>query len=119
MLNTAQKFSGNKAEGKKYATQDFRYLKNKYQVDEVLFVNLNWGALISYYSMIETGRSGYANFDTKLINTADNSLIFANNSVNMVPIKGKWNVGPEYQNAVGTIKEALDKGAETEKTLFK
>ena len=57
---TAPKFDKSNADkSKKYSNYDFRALKSKYGVDEVLFVNVNYGMMISYYSMIETGRAAY------------------------------------------------------------
>ena len=116
---TAEKYKGSKVEGKKYSNYDFTYLKSKYNVDEVLFVNLNWGLMISYYSMIETGRAGFAYFDTRLVNTTDNSLYLSNDNIQQTPLKGKWNVEPEYEAAVSNIGSTLDKAIEIEKTLFK
>ncbi|WP_304343029.1 hypothetical protein [Chryseobacterium koreense] len=114
-----QKFKDEKAEGKKYSNIDFRPLKDKYQIDEVAFINLNWGLMISYYSMIETGRAGYVNFDNRLVNLADNSLYFANDNMKNVPINGKWNVGPNYENAINKISETLNQAIEVEKNLYK
>jgi predicted small secreted protein len=116
---TAKKYDGIKVEGKKYSNYNFTYLKNKYNVDELLFVNLKWGVMISYYSMIETGREGFCYFDTRLVNTSDNSLHLSNNNSQFSIIKGKWNVEPEYENAVSNIKIALDKAIEIEKGLLK
>lgn len=115
---TAPKFKGEKVEGKKYFNYDFRDLKSKYNVDEIIFVNLMWGVQVSYYSMIETGRSGFANFDTKIVNLDDNSLYLSNTNVQLVPIKGKWNTPPNYEIAEKAIKEALDRGLEKEKTIL-
>ena len=116
---TATKFKGDKAEGKKYAYYDLRNLKEKYGVDDVIFVNVNWGVMISYYSMIETGRGGYIYLDNNVVNTADNTLYFAQNNVKMEIIKGKWNTPPNYDNAIGKITEAVNKALDAEKNIFK
>ena len=115
---TATKFKGEKVEGKKYSNYDFRELKAKYNVDEIIFVNLVWGVQISYYSMIETGRNGYAYFDNRIINLNDNSLYLANDNFQLAPIKGKWNTPPNYEIAEKAINDALKKGIEKEKSLF-
>ncbi|WP_234111735.1 hypothetical protein [Chryseobacterium sp. R2A-55] len=114
-----QKFKDEKAEGKKYSNIDFRPLKDKYQIDEVAFVNLNWGLMISYYSMIETGRAGYAYFDNRLVNLSDNSLYFANDNMKTIMIKGKWDGAPNYENAISKISETLNQAIEVEKNLYK
>ena len=116
---TAAKFKGDKIEGKKYSYYDLRSLKEKYGVDDVIFVNVNWGVIISYYSMIETGRAGYIYLDNNVVNTTDNTLYFAQNNVKMEIIKGKWNTPPNYENALGKISEAVNKGIEVERTIFK
>ncbi len=116
---TAAKFKGDKAEGKKYSYYDLRNLKEKYGVDDVIFVNVNWGVLISYYSMIETGRAGYIYLDNNVVNTTDNTLYFAQNNVKMEIIKGKWNTPPNYENALGKIAEAVNKAIEVERNIFK
>jgi hypothetical protein len=116
---TAEKFKGTKVDGKKYSDYDFTYLKNKYGVDEVLFVNLNWGLMISYYGMIEIGRESFCYFDTRLVNTTDNSLYLANDNSKYTMLKGKWDVKPEYENVVSTVKISLNEAIETEKELFK
>ena len=115
----AAKFKGDKAEGKKYSYYDLRNLKEKYGVDDVIFVNVNWGVLISYYSMIETGRAGYIYLDNNVVNTADNTLYFAQNNVKMEIIKGKWNTPPNYENAFGKIADAVNKAIEVERNIFK
>lgn len=116
---TAAKYKGEKAEGKKYALYDMRYLKEKYKVDDVMLVNVNWGVIISYYSMVETGRAGYALISNRVINLNDNSLYFSNDNPQSVVIKGKWNTPPNFDHAKSKIAEALNKAIEVEKTVFK
>ncbi len=115
----AEKFKGEKQDGKKYYNYDLRYLKNKYQVDDVVFVNVNWGVIISYYSMIETSRAGYTYLSNRVINLNDNSLYFANDNVQTEVIKGKWNVAPNYENAINKIGETMNKAIEVERNVFK
>ena len=114
---TAAKFKGEKAEGKKYATYDFKDLKSKYNIDEVLFSNVNYGFMISYYGMIETGKAGYTNIATNLVNLSDNSLDFANTTVQLAPIS-KWKDN-NYQNSVSSVKKTMDKAIEEEAKVFK
>ncbi len=116
---TAMKFKGDKVEGKKYYNYDMKYLKEKYGVDDVVFVNVSWGVIISYYSMIETGRSGYTYLENRVIDLKDNSLYYANDNVQTAIIKGKWNMPPNYDNAKSKIKESMDKAIEIERSVFK
>ena len=113
---TAKKFSGTKAEGKKYSNYDFSDLKAKYGVDELLFVNINYGFMISYYGMIETGKMGHAAIDTKIIDLADQHLILANYNFKNENLK-KWKDN-NYENSVKGVRTALDKAETDEKLIF-
>lgn len=113
---TAKKFSGTKAEGKKYSNYDFSDLKAKYGVDELLFVNVNYGFMISYYGMIETGKMGHAAIDTKIIDLADQHLILANYNFKNENLK-KWKDN-NYENSVKGVRTALDKAETDEKLIF-
>lgn len=106
-------------DNKKYFSYDLKNLKEKYGVDEVLFVDVNWGLMIGYYSMIETDRSGFARFDTSIVNTTDNSLYLSHQNIKLNKIKGKWKTPPEYENIISTIKQTLEDAIEEEKTIFK
>lgn len=113
---TAKKFSGTKAEGKKYSSYDFSDLKAKYGVDELLFVNVNYGFMISYYGMIETGKMAHVAFDTKIIDLTDQHLILANYNFKNEILK-KWKDN-NYENSIKGVRTALDKAESEEKTIF-
>ncbi|MEN2434492.1 hypothetical protein AAH994_03685 [Weeksellaceae bacterium A-14] len=114
---TATKFKGEKKEGKKYALYDLSYLKSKYNIDEVLFSEVNYGFLISYYGMIETGKSAYTNITTNLVNLSDNSLSFANTNPQMAPVS-KWKEN-HYENSVSAVRETVKKAEEVEANALK
>ena len=113
---TAKKFSGEKAEGKKYSSYDFIDMKSKYGVDELLFVNVNYGFMISYYGMIETGKMAHAAIDTKIIDLKDQHLIMANQIFKNEVLK-KWKDN-NYENSVNGVRAAVDKLEAEEKTVF-
>ena len=113
---TAKKFSGEKAEGKKYSSYDFSDLKAKYGVDEILFVNANYGFMISYYGMIETGKMAHAAIDTKIIDLNDQHLIMANQNFKNEVLK-KWKDN-NYENSIKGVRTALDKAESEEKAIF-
>lgn len=117
---TAAKFDkSGQDQNKKFAKYDLRALKAKYGIDEVLFTEVNYGLMISYYSMIETGRSGYSSINSKIVNLTDNSLIMDNYNTQITPLKGKWDVPPAYENVSTNVKTTLDKAYEAEKALLK
>jgi len=111
---TAQKFKGNKQEGKKYSVYDFSNLKDKYNIDELLFINVDYGFMISYYGMIETGKSAYFSANTNLINLADQSLALANFNAKSNPLK-KWKDN-NYEASVNGVNSAYQQVKELEKT---
>lgn len=104
---------------KKYYDYDFRELKSKYGIDELLLVDVYYGIMVSYYSMFETGRSAHSAFNTKLINLNDNSLLLSNYNPQITPIKGKWDVPPVYDNVTNNMKTTLENSYAVEKTVVK
>lgn len=115
-FKTAKKFSGQKVEGKKYSDYDFSELKSKYGIDELLFANVNYGFLISYYGMIETGKMAHAEVDTRIIDLADQHLVMAHQNFKNEVLK-KWKDN-NYQNSIKGVRTALDKVEAEEKTIF-
>lgn len=111
------KFKGEKAEGKKYATYDFASYKNKYGIDELLFVNVNYGFMISYYGMIETGKMAYTGITTQIVDLNDQHLILSNSNAKQLPLK-KWKDN-NYENSIQGVRTALDQIKEEEKTILK
>lgn len=101
---TEKKFEGEKQKDKKYARYDFRSLKSKYNVDEILFVDFKYGFMISYYGMIETGKAGFATAYQQIINLNDNSIIHADNTTSQTIIK-KWK-DDNYAESLLRIEEA-------------
>lgn len=112
---TTPKFNGQKLEGKKYSRYDFSNLKSKYNIDELLFIDVNYGFLISYYGMIETGKMAHVLLNTNLINLSDNSLIMSNMNEKDEILK-KWKEN-NFENSVQGVRSALDKAKEEEKNL--
>lgn len=112
---TAPKFEGTKAEGKKYSRYDFSSYKNKYNVDELLVTDVNYGFMISYYGMIETGKMAHVLLNTSLINLTDQSLILSDMNMKNEALK-KWKDN-NYENSVQGVRKALDKAKEEEKTV--
>jgi hypothetical protein len=104
--------------GKKYFKYDMRFMKAKYGIDELLVSDVNYGILVSYYSMIEIGKNGHAVLSTVIVNLDDNSLLYSNPSTATTEIKGKWNVAP-YNDLENSINEAINLTIEQEKNKIK
>jgi hypothetical protein len=58
----------------KYSKKDYRNLKTTNNVDEIMFVKVKYGILVSYYGMIELDKQGYVNTATEVVDLNDNSL---------------------------------------------
>jgi hypothetical protein len=57
----------------KYSKKDYRNLKTN-NVDEIMFVKVKYGILVSYYGMIELDKR-YVNTATEVVDLNDNSLL--------------------------------------------
>jgi predicted GH43/DUF377 family glycosyl hydrolase len=58
----------------KNSKKDYRNLKTTNNVDEIMFVKVKYGILVSYYGMIELDKQGYVNTATE-VDLNDNSLL--------------------------------------------
>ncbi|HCD9236053.1 TPA: hypothetical protein NEG48_003073 [Elizabethkingia anophelis] len=110
---TAIKFKGTKEKGKRYPVYDFSNLKSKYGIDELLFVDVKYGFLTSYYGMIELGTEAHASLNTNLINLSDNTLVMSNTNEKNENLKD-WKKD-NYKFSLQNIRTALDKAEEEEK----
>jgi hypothetical protein len=93
---------------KKYSKKDFRNLKVVNNVDEILYIKVKYGILVSYYGVIEIGKQGYVNIGTEIIDLSDNSLLQQENIQSIANIKGNWKKGEDFENLKNAIKEAID-----------
>lgn len=101
----------NKVEDKKYYKYDVRHLKQKYGIDELMIVKLMYGLNIRYYGMIELGRSSTTYIFSEIINLDNNEIIFKDTYSNEIPIKGKWNEPPHYENLRNYIEQSIEKAS--------
>lgn len=112
------KFDAPESSEKKYYKRDLMGIKAQYNVDEVLYVKAKYGVLVSYYSMVETGRQGYMNLTTHVVDLTDNSLLLQDNFNTVANIQGKWNEEPEYNNLTNAIQDAIYKSVVILKRKF-
>ena len=97
----------NNTGGKKYHKYDLRKIKDDYEVDELLIIDVNFGILVSYYGFIELDKNGYCNIKSELVNLQDNSYLYKNNSLTRNDIDGGWNNPPEYESLSKSINESV------------
>ena len=94
---------------REYSKKDYRPLKAKYNVDELIYIQANYGLQVSYSGLIEVGKDGYMRIYSEIVNLEDNMLLhdeFINQSVD---IKGNWKEGEEFSNLKTAINAAVDK----------
>jgi hypothetical protein len=104
---TLSKFEKPNSE-KKFSKKDFRNFKTSNNVDEIMFVKVKYGLLVSYYGVIETGKQGYVNIGTEIIDLTDNSLFQQETMQTVANIKGNWKKGEDYENLRNSIQEAIN-----------
>jgi hypothetical protein len=104
---TLSKFEKPNSE-KKFSKKDFRNFKTSNNVDEIMFVKVKYGLLVSYYGVIETGKQGYVNIGTEIIDLTDNSLLQQETMQTVANIKGNWKKGEDYENLRNSIQEAIN-----------
>lgn len=103
---------------KKYSKKDFRNFKSKNNVDEIMFVKVRYGILVSYYGMIELDKQGYVNIGTEVVDLADNSLLQQESFQTAAKMSGNWKKGQDYGNLTNSIQEAINSSITTLKTKF-
>lgn len=103
---------------KKYSKKDFRNLKASNNVDEILFVKVKYGILVSYYGMIELDKQGYVNIGTEVIDLTDNSLLQQEIFQTVAKMNGNWKKGDDFGNLTNAIQDAIDSSLTTLKTKF-
>lgn len=109
-VNALGKFE-TKDKSKKYATIDYRKLKDTYHVDEILHLKVKYGLLVSYYGVIETGKEGFCEINSSIINLEDNSLLQKETLKSINPINGNWKKGDNYANLKFAIQNSINGGA--------
>jgi hypothetical protein len=103
---------------KKYSKKDFRNLKVSNNVDEILFVNVKYGILVSYSGFIEVDKNGYVNITTEVIDLNDNSLMQQENFQTVAKMNGNWKKGEDFENLTNSIQNAINSSITTLKTKF-
>jgi len=105
--------------GKKYSEYNFATLKEKYNIDELLFVKLRHGLMVSYYSFIELDKTGYCNIVSEIVNIDDSSVSFRNVNLRTAKMEGKWNGGENYSYLKEAILKATELAVEEEQRAMR
>jgi hypothetical protein len=104
---------------KKYFEKDLTYLKDRYQIDEVLIVTVRYGLYSRYKYGIETARYGKAYIYPEIIDLSDNSIIYKDATRALTLIRGEWKTPPAYDNLKSGISKSIEQAISTEKAKYK
>lgn len=111
-------FSKPRRSEKKYSKYDYRFIKDKYEVDELIVADIKNGLLIDYYGVIVVEKNGYCSISTEIIDLNDNSLFYKNTSEGKIKVEGKWDTPPNYDNLYYPIRKAIENSILIEKMNF-
>lgn len=103
---------------KKYNKYDLRNLKSTNNVDEILFIKVKYGILVSYSGFIEIGKQGYVSIRTEATDLTDNLLLQQEYMQTVKEIKGNWKKGEDFGNLKIAIQEAINSSIVTLKSKF-
>ena len=103
---------------KEYYKVDIRQLKDKYNVDELMIVAVDYGLNQNYSGAFEAGKGGYAHVVSSIINLNDNSIIYKGESWGNGKLKSKWDTPPDYEFLREAIDAAINQAVETEKSKY-
>lgn len=93
--------------GKHYKT-DLSFFKKKYQIEELLIVDVRYGLHSRYFYGGELNRSGKTFLYPTLVNLKDNSILYRQEICPVVPLQGDWNTPPNYDNMKKAINASID-----------
>lgn len=116
-LNSLDRFSAPSESKLEYAGLDFRPLKEKYGVDEILFVDVHYGLAVGYYGMIETGKDGFATIRAEVVRLGNNALLVREPIESVGKMKGNWKKD-DYNNLRNAIMNAMNSSVQKMKKKF-
>ena len=104
----------------KHAPYDFRFLKEKFDVEYALVLEpISVGLIRHYYDCIPLGApKGYTDLLIYLVNLNSNLLEGYYHAVVKLPIEGEWDTPPEYDALMNSAQNALVKALREAYTYF-
>ncbi len=103
---------------RKYFEYDIRPLKDKYNVDELMIVTVDYGLNQNYSGAFEAGKGGYSHVVSNIINLDDNSIIYKGETWGNGKLKSGWDTPPDYEYLREAIDAAINQAVEAEKTKY-
>ena len=97
---------------KKYSKYDFRFIKEKYNIDQLIVADVKYGLLLN-------NNNGICEIITRVIDLGDNSLLHIDSSLGNIDVEGKWKTPPEYESLYNAIRKAIENAILLEKIKFR
>ena len=104
---------------KVYYKKDLRFLKQKYGIDEVLIVHIQYGVSSEFSYAIETSRNAQTYVHPEIVSVKDNSILFRNNYKIKQPLQRNWDVPPDYEMLKKCIQATIDRAFIEEQKKYK
>lgn len=114
-LDIFETFKGEKERKVPYFRKDVRSLKKKYSVDEILFIDVNYGLEVQHSGLIEAERKCYCDIFTRIISTEDNQVYYSDISLEDYDIIGKWKTPPGYKEILYSVKRSIRRAVAVQK----
>jgi len=105
------KFSGTFKYSNGYSKRDFAMLKEKYGIDEILFVKASYGLLVKYgqYSRVvaEIGKAGFCQINAQIVDINSRKLKYRSSNIRYKKMTRKWDSSGNYAYLEENIWEAI------------
>ena len=112
------RFKKPKKAEKEYSTYDYKFIKEKFDVDRLIVTEVKYGLLLYKSGLIVVEKRGLCSISTEIIDLDDNSLLYKNESLSKILVEGKWKTPPDYDNLYDPIRKALENAILIEKMKF-
>jgi len=87
---------------KRYSRYDVSRVKEKYDIDELLFVKLDYGLWVGHFS-----DQGYCRIYSEIINLKNKKLRYRKPNTKRVALDGKWDEDTNYPHLKKAVKNAI------------
>ena len=103
---------------KEYYESDIRSFKDKYNIDELMIVTIDYGLNQNYSGMFEAGKGGYAHIMTQIVNLTDNSVIYKAETWGNGRLENDWDTPPDFEPLRMAIDAAINQAVESERARY-
>jgi hypothetical protein len=93
-----------------HTKSDFKFIKEKYKVDEIVLIKVdNYGLLLVYSGVLLATKKGQTLIDVQKMDLKNNSLLQQKRFETNTAIKSDWTSRGDYENLQTAIQTTIDK----------